>query len=242
MNTLRRLRTAAKFLSVVCRAASDHRRMSRQRRVSLDGRADWLHRWSRAGLEALRISVSTGGDIPASGLIVSNHLGYADVLVLSSVTPCAFVSKSEVAAWPLVGWLTRMAGTIYLKREYRKDARRVNTLLEERLAAGQSVVIFPEGTSSDGTSVLPFHPSLFQSAIDSATVVTPTGIAYSASGADPSTDVCYWGAMTFAAHLWKLFGIERIEARVRFGQACTYADRKSAARHTREVVRQLACS
>jgi 1-acyl-sn-glycerol-3-phosphate acyltransferase len=214
--------------------------MSRQY-ASFQDRAAWLHRWSRAALEALRIVVTAEGEIPPSGLIVSNHLSYVDVLVFSSVTPCVFVSKHEVADWPLVGWLTRMAGTIYLNRESRKDARRVNNLLEHRLAAGQVVIIFPEGTSSDGTSVLPFHPSLFQSAIDSAAAVTPAGIAYSASEADPSTDVCYWGAMTFATHLWKMFGIDRIEARVCFGQPGTYAERKSAARHTREIVRQLAC-
>lgn len=186
--------------------------------------------------------MTSEGEIPTGGLIASNHLSYIDVLVLSSVAPCAFVSKSEVADWPLVGRLTRIAGTIYLKRESRKDARRVNRLLENRLSTGQLVVVFPEGTSTDGASVLTFRPSLFQSAIDSAAKVIPTAISYSASNADPATDVCYWGAMTFATHLWKLFGIDHIQAHIRFGKAGTYVNRKIAARESRQIVLRLACS
>src|SRR6266516_123787 len=122
----------------------------------LHARATWLHRWSRFACRVMGIRVTTRGSMPLSGLLVSNHLSYLDVLVLSSIRPCVFVAKRDVSAWPLFGWLARAAGTIFVDREHRLSSSAVVDLVRATLASGSVVVLFPEGTSSDGSTVLPF--------------------------------------------------------------------------------------
>jgi lyso-ornithine lipid O-acyltransferase len=100
-------------------------------------------------------------------------------------------------------------------------------------------VFFPEGTSTDGSKVLPFHSSLFEAAVGNGDLIQAAQISYVAEDGDAGTDVCYWGDMTLATHLWKLFGLRRVHARVRFGPAAKYADRKTAAVATRQSVLAL---
>ena len=102
--------------------------------------------------------------MPSSGLLVSNHLSYLDIVVLSSIRPCVFVAKRDVARWPLFGWLAHAAGTIFVDRERRFSTEFVNGI-HEAIAAGLPVVLFPEGTSSDGSTVLPFKSALLESAV-----------------------------------------------------------------------------
>src|SRR5262249_10787518 len=125
-------------------------------------RARCLQRHSRRGLRVLEVGVSVNGCVPGSGLLVSNHLSYLDVLVLSSITPAIFVSKSEVKHWPVFGWMARRAGTLFIERAKRGDVARVNDEADRLLETGMLLVIFPEGTSSDGREVLPFRSSLLE--------------------------------------------------------------------------------
>ena len=233
MRIARQIGTAVEFAGVLRRAREDYRKSTP---ANSFGRAQWLQRWSGEALKALRVDLIMEGAIPSNGLLVANHLSYLDVLVLGAIAPASFVSKSEVAGWPVVGSLTQMAGTIFLRRESRKSANAANNTIAERLQRGDLVVFFPEGTSSDGSTVLPFHAALFEPAITAGVPVQSAHIAYDTNDADPATDVCYWGSMTFATHLWRLFGIKRTRAYVRFGVPSLYADRKTAARATREVI------
>src|SRR6266446_9871372 len=124
--------------------------LARARR--LRARAAWLHRWCSFACRVLGVRVTTCGSMPTSGLLVCNHLSYLDVIVLSSIGPCIFVAKRDVAGWPLFGWLAKAAGTIFVDRENRLSSPAVVDLVRAALASGSVVVLFPEGTSSDGST------------------------------------------------------------------------------------------
>lgn len=204
-------------------------------------RAEWLHRVCRRALRRLSISVECSGEMPADGLIVANHLSYLDILALSALAPFVFVAKKEVRAWPIFGWIAAKAGTLFVDRERRLDTGKVNESVGEALRAGLRVVLFPEGTSSDGSSVLPFRPSLFEPALIAGVAVTPAFISYSASSGSVGNDVCYWGKMTFVPHALKLFSIRSVTAQIRFGAMLrNLQDRKQAAEATRSEVLRMA--
>ncbi len=208
--------------------------------LSLHQRAHWLHESCRMGLHRLKIDVTAQGVFPARGLLVSNHLSYLDILVYSSLSPCVFVSKKEVRRWPIFGPMARMAGTVFIDRSRLADARRVNTEMHNALVLGAVVILFPEGTSSDGTSVLPFRPALFEGAIGAGESVTPAHLRYEVSDGTPETDVCYWGEMTFFSHLLRLLSRRGIRATIQFApRARKFDDRKAAAQETHEMVLEL---
>src|SRR5262249_40072572 len=117
--------------------------------VRLRARAAWLQRWCRFACLVLGIRVRTRGSMPSSGLLVSNHLSYLDIIVLSSIRPCVFVAKCDVARWPLFGWLARAAGTIFVDRDRRFCGTKAIDLIRQAIAGGSLVVLFPEGTGSD---------------------------------------------------------------------------------------------
>lgn len=234
MRWLRQCRNAIRFKWVLLRAASaaafQHQKWSNAERE------DWLHQYSPDVLKAFGVEVTTYGVAPASGLVVSNHLSYLDILTLSAVFSCSFVSKDDVERWPLVGWLCLVAGTIFLDRRSRGDTVRVNDLVIRRLLEGSPVVVFPEGTSTDGSAILPFKSSLLQPAIDARVSITPLHISYSVEEGDAATEVCYWGNMVFLPHLWHMLGTKGIKATVHIGAPQYFADRKSAAMGSREAV------
>ena len=123
-------------------------------------RAAWMQRAARRQLKLLRCRPDVLGPVPKSGLLISNHLGYFDILLICSVAPAVFVSRADVRGWPLFGWLAKLGGTIFIQRERRLQVGAVNREIETALAAGLLVVVFPEGTSSNGETVLPFRASL----------------------------------------------------------------------------------
>ena len=137
--------------------------------------------WSRLLLRLLGLRVRLHGSAApaAAGLIVANHVSWLDVPLLCAHLPARFVSKSEVQHWPVAGWLADAAGTFYLRRG-RGGMRPLLDRLALFLRGGGSVVIFPEGTTSVGADLLPFHPRLFGAAIGSGTPVQPVTLRYSA--------------------------------------------------------------
>jgi 1-acyl-sn-glycerol-3-phosphate acyltransferase len=173
--------------------------------------------------------------------LVANHLSYLDILVFSALSPCVFVSKKEVRSWPLFGLMAWMAGTVFVDRNRSADTHRANHEMTEALADGAVVVLFPEGTSSDGTGVLPFRPALFEAAVKSEADVSSACISYEVKGGSVSNDVCYWGSMTFFPHLLRLLSKAKIQAKVRFSDEIRrFSDRKLAAQVTQSVVASLA--
>jgi lyso-ornithine lipid O-acyltransferase len=203
-------------------------------------RAQWLHNSCQSALRRLNIQTASDGQFPLRGLLVSNHLSYLDILVFSSLSPCVFVSKKEVRSWPLYGWLARLGGTVFVDRKCLADAHRANLSMARALSEGCVVVLFPEGTSSDGTAVLPFRTALLEAAIKSREPVCSAHISYAVENGSVGTEICYWGAMTFFPHLLRLMSLRGIRARVRFAaEAQTFEDRKIAAITTRELILNL---
>jgi len=200
-------------------------------------RAAWLHKWCRFACRVLGIKVVTHGVIPRSGLLVCNHLGYLDVIALSSVTPCVFVAKRDVAGWPLIGWLARSAGAIFVGRHNRLAAPRVVAEMREAMAMGALVVLFAEGTSSDGATVLPFKSALLEPALQIGCEISAGAIDYSLSHGSVADEVCYWRDMTLVPHLLNLFTKPVIESQLRFGSFdASSSNRKQIARALREQI------
>ncbi len=203
-------------------------------------RMAWLKRSARGILGAMDIKVSIEGRPPTAGLLVCNHLGYLDILVLASVVPAVFVSKQEVARWPVLGWLARCAGTIFINRESRPDVARVNTKIGQMLESGV-VVLFPEGTSSDGRAVLPFRSSLLAPVLGHTHPVVIAALDYQLTGGSVEQEVCYWGDMVLGSHLLNLLSKEGVHAMVRFGEpdSRTFTDRKQMAMALHKCVFRL---
>jgi 1-acyl-sn-glycerol-3-phosphate acyltransferase len=203
----------------------------------LHARRAWLHRWSRFACRVVGIRATTRGSIPHSGLLVCNHLSYLDVIVLSSIWPCVFVARHDVAAWPLFGWLARAAGTIFVDRERRLASADVVDLVREAVAGGSLVVLFPEGTSSDGSTVLPFKSALLEPAVELRCPVAAAAIEYALDDGSVADEVCYWGNMTLVPHLLNLFFKREIRSTCSFSLSRIRAgDRKEIARELRQEI------
>jgi 1-acyl-sn-glycerol-3-phosphate acyltransferase len=151
------------------------------RLVGAAGRQRLTRAWSRQLLILLGIRVEADAKDLArigAGLLVGNHISFIDIFVINALLPSAFVAKSEVASWPLIGWLSRHVGTVFIERGNRKAAHRTQQQMLHMLGAGQRLAIFPEGTSTAGDTVMPFHAALFQSAIDAAVPVHAIALGY----------------------------------------------------------------
>ena len=179
---------------------------------------------SRSLLAVMGARIERRGAAPEPPFfLVTNHLSYIDVLVLASLVDAAvFVSKSEVADWPAIGAICRSVGTLFVDRRARRDLPRVLTAIDRTLAGGQGVVLFPEGTSSQGADVGRFHPSLLEAAARARHPVSYASLGYGTAtelGAAPAhLSVCWWGDMEFAGHLWRLLTLPGFRATVAFGE------------------------
>ncbi len=200
-------------------------------RRSRRARAEWLHRLCFKVAKVTGIRVEVIGALPASGLVVANHLSYLDIILLSAIARPAFVAKSEVAAWPFFGRCARYSGSIFVERERRGAVAEVAEKMRVVLAAGVPLVLFPEGTSSGGDSVLPFQPSLFAPVAELGGPVAACAIDYTLLGGSVPDEVCYWRDHTFAPHLLNLLSKTGLGIRIAFGPArVRTGDRKAIAR------------
>lgn len=184
-------------------------------------RAWWLHYLCRLLTRVIGLRLRSHGAHPLSGMIVSNHLSYLDIVAYSALMPCVFVAKKEVRAWPGFGMFARLAGTVFVDRERRTAVASASSEIAEALRAGIAVVLFAEGTSSEGRQVLPFRSSLLEPAAQSGELLTPSAISYDLTEGSPAEEVCYWGEMTLLPHLLNLFTKRRIEVQIAFGISVT---------------------
>jgi 1-acyl-sn-glycerol-3-phosphate acyltransferase len=213
-------------------------------RLRLSGKSDWRASWahwiSKKFLKLINCKVRVSGAIPQHGFMVCNHLSYLDILVILSACPAVFVSKNEVRRWPFFGLLATMAGTIFVERGRRAAVSGPLNSIARVLKAGLPVVVFPEGTSSDGSSVLPFRSSLLEAAIVAEAPITPAAISYDMKEGSVADEICYWRDMVFGSHFWNLLGKRSITASLRFGPAHRpMQGRKEHARTLRLAVIQL---
>ncbi|MDA8587147.1 1-acyl-sn-glycerol-3-phosphate acyltransferase, partial [Rhodobacteraceae bacterium] len=149
-----------------------------------------------------------GSPMSEPGVIVANHSSWLDIFALNTAGPLFFVSKSEVSSWPVIGWLARASGTVFISRD-RKEAKSQRLIFEDRLRAGHKLLFFPEGTSSDGRRVLPFKPTLFAALFSpelSGLSVQPVSVVYhTAQGQDPRR-YGWFGFMAFGPHIAQTLG------------------------------------
>lgn len=157
-------------------------------------------RWCQRMLSLLGVRLRVSGPVPfGCHLIASNHVSWLDVFAIGALFPCWFVSKAEIRAWPLAGGIAAANETLFLRRRSARAAYRMNVEIRARLGSGQSVVIFPEGTTTDGSRVLPFYPALFQPAQDGGHRVLPMAVCYR----DPAGNRVAGAAYIDDEPLWK---------------------------------------
>lgn len=205
-------------------------------RVTLVQRAQWLHRACARVLRAFGIKVEVQGAPPRSGLVVANHLSYLDIMIFGAVMPCFFVAKAEVAAWPYFGKAARTGASIFIDRRSRASTIEVADRIAERLNLPMPVLLFPEGTSTDGSKVLRFHSSLFEPAVRISSPITAAAVRYVFHDGSRERDLCWYDEALFLPHLWKTLGVSGFSAKVRFGEPQMYLDRRSAADATHDEV------
>ncbi len=201
-------------------------------------RACWLHGCCRRIVPRLGLKLATVGAMPARGLIVSNHLSHLDILLYGALGPVIFVSKDEVRRWPLMGKLAACGGTVFVDRARPAQAAEAAARIEAYLRGDLPVLLFPEGTSSDGAQVLPFRSPLFEPAIRARAPVTAAAIGYAAEGVEES-QLTYWGDKVFFPHLAATLGSKGLAAKIAFAGPRPFADRKEAARLAHRAVSVL---
>ncbi|WP_298832233.1 1-acyl-sn-glycerol-3-phosphate acyltransferase [uncultured Piscinibacter sp.] len=196
-------------------------------------------RWSARMLRALGIALEVRGSVhPGPVLLVANHVSWIDILAVNAVHPARFVAKADVRHWPFLGWLVACGGTLFIERERKRDALRVVHQIAQALQEGDVVAVFPEGTTSDGHDVLPFHANLLQAAIATESPVQPVVLRYRDARAAVSQAPTYIGDTSLAASLWSTLKAEGLVASVvvENAQGARHADRRALAEHLRDTI------
>lgn len=162
-------------------------------------------RWSRDLLAILGVRLISGG-IAAQGarMLVANHISWLDIIVINAVEPVVFVSKNDLLGWPLIGTLSRHSETLFLQRGSHRSAHAASQSIVEILAAGTSVALFPEGTTTDGSLVLPFRGALLQGALHAKAPVQPVVLGYSTRRGATSRAAAYCGDTSLIESLWSI--------------------------------------
>ncbi|GAB4217880.1 MAG: lysophospholipid acyltransferase family protein [Rhodoferax sp.] len=215
-------------------------------RLDAAGRAAQTQAWAQQALGLLGIALRVRGEPPVRGpvLLVANHISWLDILVLLASCPCRFVSKVEVGRWPVIGRLTHAAGTLFIQRESRRDALRVVHQMAACLSPEQSWVlaIFPEGTTSNGLQLLPFHANLFQAAIAANAPVQPVALRFEdAASGQISLAPCYIDDDSLLDSVWRTLCAPPLRVALHFGapQEAQGRTRQQWALDARQQVEQL---
>jgi len=235
MSTARACLRFAGFLALTALSGAALALAPRQRQRLFRG-------WARALLRLLDIRVELRGALPPAGVaLVANHLSYLDVVVIGALVDATFVAKADVAGWPGLGGLAARIGTIFIDRTRKRDLLRVLPQVEARLRAGETVVFFPEGTSSGGASVLRFRSPLFEAPARAGRPVACAALRYAtrAGDPDPSQAVCWWGDMEFLPHLFGLMKLSGVTATLDLlPETYVETDRKRLSARTRAAIQR----
>ncbi|WKB52052.1 lysophospholipid acyltransferase family protein [Eleftheria terrae] len=210
-------------------------------RLDAHQRREQVLRWSQQLLAAAGVRLVVDGQArPGAKLFVANHVSWLDIVAINAVAPARFVSKAEVRRWPLLNRLVDAGGTLYIERERRRDALRVVHQVAEALQAGQTVAVFPEGTTSDGHGLLPFHANLLQAAIASETPVQPIALRYSDARHAVSPAAAYIGQINLVSSLWRVLTADDLQVRVSLltAEGSRHLDRRALSDRVREQIRE----
>lgn len=214
IRTVRLVRVVFHLLVAVAKAATLLPLVGPARRTEL------IRRWSLRVLAILNVRLKVKGKVPdasaAGVMFVANHISWLDIYLLDAVCPVRFVSKAEVRAWPVIGWLAVKIGTLFIERTRRHDTARAGREVVDALRQGDCVAVFPEGTTSNGTLLRPFHASLLQSAINSEAWLWPVAIRYVKADGTVNLSPAYVDDMSFGASLFRILNEPELEAEITY--------------------------
>lgn len=202
----------------------------------------WLkRRWSHQLLACLGIRLAADLSRPVPGaMLAANHVSWLDIFVVNAVMPAAFVCKAEVRDWPLIGWMCARTETIFIERGNRRAAHRTTLEIEARLSSGQCIAVFPEGTTSDGSGLLPFHSAMFQPATDVGCDVQPVALRYLDAEGGLSEAAPYIGETTLVESLQAVASATGLTAEVHFLMPLAGSgDRRGLSAQVRQHIAQV---
>lgn len=199
--------------------------------------------WRKRIANILGVSLHVHGrPVPGPVLIVANHISWLDIAVLGWIPRISFLSKAEVRHWPVLGWLAQRGGTLFIERGGHGSANRAVAQISRHLKEGRNILIFPEGTTSDGSHVQIFHPRLFAAAIQTETPIQPVALRYMRPEGQPRgtahPSAPFIGDDTFGTHLWRMLGEPATRTEIEFLPPIEPKgrDRKTLARLAREQI------
>lgn len=177
--------------------------------------------WCKRLLHCFNVQVTASGQVPDvrthGVLFVANHVSWADIHAINSVIPVRFVAKMEIRDWPVFGYLVRKSGTIFINRNRHRDAARVIQIASHAMKRNDNLCVFPEGTTTEGLSVLAFKSSLLQAAIDADTVIIPVSIRYPLPNGDINLDAAYAGDTSLGSSMRAYLNMQRPAIQLHFG-------------------------
>lgn len=200
--------------------------------------------WSLQMLARLGIRLAVQGSPASQGpvLLVANHISWLDITALHAARFCRFVSKADIRAWPLIGALAEGVGTLFIQRESRRDAMRMVHHMAQSLRDDDVLAVFPEGTTSDGVHLLPFHANLLQAAISADAPVQPVALQFvDTRSGQRSLAPCYVGDDTLLGSVWRTLCASGITVQIVFGrpQMANGRDRRAWAADLKTEIEQL---
>jgi 1-acyl-sn-glycerol-3-phosphate acyltransferase len=176
--------------------------------------------WAKKMLRILNITLAVHGARPEANtpksFVIANHVSWLDIFVINATTPSRFVAKSEIRDWPIAGVLCEAAGTIFVHRSKRSDTARINAEIHEALEQGDTVAIFPEGTTTTGDRLLKFHTSLFEPAVANQALLAPAAIRYRNTNGEPSEAALFIGETTFVQSISAIIAKKKMIADITF--------------------------
>ena len=215
-----------------------HPRLAQSRRRHI------RRRWSRDLLTILGVRLIYGGVVAQGArMLVANHISWLDIFVINAVEPVVFVSKNDLLGWPLIGTLSRHSETLFLQRGSPRSAHAASQSITEILAAGTSVALFPEGTTTDGSAVLPFRGALLQGALHAKVAVQPVVLGYSTKRGETSWAAAYCGDTSLIESLWSIAAAPSLCASMTWlaPLPATGQDRRALARQCETLIRAAMC-
>lgn len=217
MSRVRKYFRVVHVLGVVSLGLSMAGVFSLMERFNLSGTMDSRQRWARFFMamlsRALPLRITLHGQLPTAPMLwVSNHVSWTDIPLLGQLTPLSFLSKAEVRGWPVAGWLAAKAGSLFIRRG-AGDSQLIRQQMTQRLQQSLPLLMFPEGTTTDGRSVRTFHGRLLSAAIDSGVPVQPVAIRYLRHG-EPDSLAPFIGEDDLLSHLLRLFSHEQVDVEI----------------------------
>lgn len=199
-----------------------------------------IRRWSALLLRILGVRLHVHGEISGERplMLVANHVSWLDIFVINAVSPVRFVAKSEIRRWPAIGWLSGKTGTLFIERGRRRDTVRVTRLVAAAMEAGDVAAVFPEGTTTDGSQVLPFHSSLLQPALSAGALVQPVALQFLRANGGLCTEAAYDGDKSLWDTLLDIVAQPAVHAQVHFLKPMRYeaTHRRALADAARRVI------